>query len=258
MSENSLPNQGQPQQINLQQSARQFMVGLQRHFDMLAFNMVARESAQEDAYNRSVKMPRIMPAAQHHQNFEQMQAYARDLLVRQVINDCLNLAVTGMNSVHFFLALIKITKANSSVSPEAPQVAQKIQQVFVPLQLDDKFNRLEKEYGILCELEDCVISLGLIMQALIQQGGVIKEPQVDKNGELVLELKAVEILCRDATAENLKGKLVDQRIIFKEGETLTFTDLELQLILITIASFADSLFKSVSRYAKSVKDINES
>ena len=96
------------------------------------------------------------------------------------------------------------------------------------------------------------------MQALIHQGGVIKEPQVDKNGDLVLELKAVEILCRDATAENLKGKLVDQRIIFKEGETLTFTDLELQLILITIASFADSLFKSVSRYAKSVKDINES
>ena len=87
--------------------------------------------------------------------------------------------------------LVKITKANSSVSPEAQQEAQKIQQVFVPSQLDDKFNRLEKDYGILCEMEDSVISLGFIMQALMQQGGVLKKPQVDKNGELVLELKAV-------------------------------------------------------------------
>ena len=255
---NSQPNQGQPQQVNLQQFAHQFMAGLQRHFDMLAFNMVASESVQEDAYNNRVNVPRVMPAAQHHQNFEQMQAYARDLLVRQVINDCMNLAVVGMNNAHFFLALVKITKANSSVSPEAQQEAQKIQQVFVPSQLDDKFNRLEKDYGILCEMEDSVISLGFIMQALMQQGGVLKKPQVDKNGELVLELKAVKVLSRDATADKPKGKLVDQRIVFKEGDMLTFTDRELQLILITIASFADSLFKAVSHYAKSVKDTNES
>ena len=255
---NSQPNQGQPQRVNLQQFAHQFMAGLQRHFDMLAFNTVARESVQEDAYNNRVNVPRVMPAAQHHQNFEQMQAYARDLLVRQVINDCMNLAVVGMNNAHFFLALVKITRANSSVSPEAQQEAQKIQQVFVPSQLDDKFNRLEKDYGILCELEDSVIALGFIMQALMQQGGVLKKPQVDKNGELVLELKAVKVLSRDATDDKPKGKLVDQRIVFKEGEMLTFTDRELQLILITIASFADSLFKAVSRYAKSVKDTNES
>ena len=92
----------------------------------------------------------------------------------------------------------------------------------------------------------------------MQQGGVLKEPQVDKNGELVLELKATKVLSRDVTAEKPKVKLVDQRIVFKEGDMLTFTDRELQLILITIASFADSLFKAVSHYAKSVKDTNES
>ena len=258
MSENSQPNQGQPQQVNLQQLAQHFMAGLQRHFDMLAFNMVARESVQENAYNNRVNEPRVMPAAQHHQNFEQMQAYARDLLVRQVINDCMNLAVTATNNAHFFLAMAKVTKANSNVSPEAQKEAQKLQQVFVPSKLDEKFNRLEKDYGILCELEDSIISLGFIMQALMQQGGAVKEPQLDENGELVLELKAVEVLTQDAAAEKSKGKLVDQRRIFKEGDTLTFTDLELQLILITIASFADSLFKAVSLYAKSVKDDNES
>ncbi|MDQ8193667.1 hypothetical protein QEH59_04490 [Coraliomargarita sp. SDUM461004] len=256
MSENPQPNQGQPQQVNLQQIAQQFMAGLQRHFDMLAFNLAARESVQEEAYNTCVNATKIMPAAARHQNFEQMQAYARDLLVRQVIGDCLNLAVTGMNNAHFFLALVKATKANSNVSPEAQQEAQKAQQAFVPAQLDEKFNRLEQDYGIMCELEDSIISLGFIMQAFMQQGGVVKEAQLDENGELVLELKTIKILQRGADSEKPQGKLIDQRKVFKEGESLAFSDIELQLILVTIASFADTLFKSVSLYAKSLQDAN--
>lgn len=255
MTEPSQPNSGQPQQqVNLQQIAQQFMAGLQRHFDMLAFNLASRESVKEEAYNTFAQAPKIMPASPHHQNFEQMQAYARDLLVRQVIGDCMNLAVTNMNNAHFFLALVKTTQANSQVSPEAQQEAQKLQKAFVPAQFDEKFNKLEKDYGIMCELEDSIVSLGFCMQALMQQGGVVKEPQVDENGELVLELKSLKILSRGSDADKVQGKLVDQRKVFKEGEMIVFSDLELQLILVTIASFADALFKSVSLYAKSVKD----
>jgi len=258
MSEQAQPNPGQPQQVNLQQIAQQFMAGLQRHFDMLAFNLAARETVQEDAYNARVNAPRVMPAAPHHQNFEQMQAYARDLLMRQVVGDCMNLAVTGMNNAHFFLALVKATKANANVSQEAQQEAQKSQQAFVPAQLDEKFNRLEQDYGIMCELEDSIISLGFLMQVFMQQGGIVKPAQLDDNGELVLELKTVKVLNREADAAQPKGKLVDQRKVFREGDAVVFTDVELQQILVTIASFADSLFKSVSHYAKSVKDANES
>ena len=123
--------------------------------------------------------------------------------------------------------------------------------------MTEEHNKLEQDYGIMCELEDSIISLGFIMQALMQQGGIVKNAQLDENGELVVELKAVKILSREAEADQPKGKLVDQRKVFKEGEAITFTDVELQLILVTIASFADSLFKSVSLYAKSVKDANE-
>ncbi|TVP76814.1 MAG: hypothetical protein EA353_11510 [Puniceicoccaceae bacterium] len=258
MAENSPSNSGQPQQVNLQQIAQQFMAGLQRHFDMLAFNLAARDGVQESAYNERVNAPRVMPAAPHHQNFEQMQAYARDLLVRQVVGDCMNLAVTGMNNAHFFLALVKATKANAQVSPEAQQAAQVSQKAFVPAALDVKFNKLEQDYGIMCELEDSIISLGFIMQILLQQGGQVKEAQVDENAELVLELKAVKILGRQSETGKQQGKLVDLRKVFKEGDIITLSDMDLQLILVTIASFADSLFKAVSLYAKSIQDANQS
>ena len=244
MTAESNPTGGQPQQVNLQQIAQQFMSGLQRHFDMLAFNLASREAVQEDSYNKRVNAPRIMPAAPRHQNFEQMQAYARDLLVRQVIGDSLNLTVTAMNNSHFFLALVKATNANKDVTPDAQKEAQTAQQAFIPAQLDEKFNRLEKDYGIMCELEDSITSLGFVMQILMQQGGIVKEGQVDEQGELAIELKSVEA----------QGKLVDLRKVFREGDAVVFSDVELQLVLVSVASFADSLFKAVAEYARSVQE----
>ena len=254
MSENQPANNGQPQQVNLKEIAQQFMTGLQRHFDMLAFNLAARESAEEEAYNKHAGATRIMPAAPAHQNFEQMQAYARDLLVRQVVGDAMNLAVTVLNNAHFFLALVKATQAEPQVSAEAQKAAQELQQSFIPAPLDEKFNRLEKDFGIMCELEDTIVSLGFALQSLMQQNGVVQPAQVDGNGELVLELKAVKLMNRDSDSEQPKGKLVDQQKVFKEGDTIHLEDVDLQLILVTLASFADSLFKSVSLYAKSVQD----
>lgn len=253
MTTESNPSGGQPQQINLQQIAQQFMAGLQRHFDMLAFNIASREAVQEDAYNKRVNAPRVMPAAPRHQNFEQMQAYARDLMVRQVIGDSLNLTVTAMNNAHFFLALVKATNANKDVTPEAQKEAQASQQTFIPAQLDEKFNRLEQGYGIMNELEDTMISLGFTMQVLLQQGGIVKAPQLDEQGELVLELKSVERLSASSGQDKPQGKLVDLRKVFREGEAVVFSDMDLQLVLVTVASFADSLFKAVSEYARSVQ-----
>ena len=246
--------QPQQQQVNLQQIAQQFMAGLQRHFDMLAFNLASRDAVTEAAYDTQVKVPKIMPAAPRHQNFEQMQAYARDLLVRQVVGDSLNLAVNAMNNAHFFLALVKSTNASTNVSPEQQQVAQQSQQTFIPAQLDEKFNRLEKDYGIMCELEDSITSLGFMMQVLMQQRGEVKAAQLDDSGELVLELKALEILSEGNAQEAPKGKLTDKRKVFKEGDFITLSNEELQLVLVMIASFADSLFKSVANYARSVKE----
>lgn len=254
MTAESNPNSGQPQQVNLQQIAQQFMSGLQRHFDMLAFNLASREAVQEESYNRRVNAPRIMPAAPRHQNFEQMQAYAHDLLVRQVIGDSLNLTVTAMNNAHFFLALVKATNANKDVTPEAQKVAQESQQAFIPAQLDEKFNRLEKDYGIMCELEDSITSLGFVMQILMQQGGVVKAAQLDDQGELAIELKTIEIDHVGNAEGQPQGKLVDVRKVLRDGDSVVFSDVELQLVLVSVASFADSLFKSVAEYARSVQE----
>ncbi len=254
MADDQTPNGGKPQQINLNNVAQQFMSGLQRHFDLLAFNLAAQDTVQEETYNKRVNASHIMPSPTHHQNFEQLQAFGRDFLVRQIINDSLNLTLAAMNNAHFFLSLIKVTDANKKVDAEAQKKAQASQQNFIRAKLDEKFNFLEKEYGIMCELEDSIISLGFILQILVKHNKIVHKEQLDNRGKLVLELKSVETpKDEDSTIPQQPQKLIDVRKVYREGDIISFDDVELQLILVTIATFADSLFKSVAEYARSVQ-----
>jgi len=246
------PNPGQPRELNLQQMAGQFMTGLQRHFDMLAFNLASRENASEAAYNAHVRSAGIMPVPQAHQNFEQMQAHARDLLLRQVLNDSLNLVVTCLNNSHLFLALIKQQKEGGSkqLSQEQQKAAQEAQQTFTRARLEEKFNHLEEDYGILCEYEDSFISLAFCLQALMGHQGLVQAAHLDDSQRLVVELATAASSLQEVL--NLQPKNVQSASrSFQEGERVSFSDAELLNIVLTVGVHANQLFKAISTYAKS-------
>ncbi len=234
--------------------AEQFAVGLQRHFDMLAFNLASRDNVTEDAYTARVRAPGIMPATGLHQNFEQMQAYAGDLIIRQVLSDALNLAVHCLNNAHLFLALVKANKDHGGLPPEAQKGAQQAQQDFVKLPIDQKFNRLEETYGIMCGLEDTIVSLGFALQALAQQGGTVQKNQLDDQGELTFELQAAAAGTAEADLWRQPDALETAPRVFREGDKITFSDTELQHILLTIGVFGRQLFSSVSTFARESRE----
>ena len=242
---------GQPRQINLRDLVNQFMGGLQRHFDMLAFNLAARSRAEEADYDRIVKAVRIMPAAPAHCNFEQTQAYARDLLIRQVVGDAMNLAVTCLNNAHLFLALARAHRNHPGEEEVIQNEAREAQEAFVRAPLDQKFDRLESDYEIRCEMEDTLTSLGFVARNFMRQRTAVEADQTDENGELVIELKAVDpVGAGDAGTPPVQPTLIEERKVFREGDTVFFNDRELQLVLVTIGSFAHGLYGGVARYAR--------
>jgi hypothetical protein len=246
------PNPGQPRELNLQQMANQFMAGVQRHFDMLAFNLASRGQGSEAAYNELIASAGIMPVPQLHQNFEQMQAHARDLMQRQVINDALNLAVTCLNNTHLFLALIKEKKAagGGELTQEQQKAAQKAQQAFIKTRLEDKFDRVETEYKVMCELEDSITSLAFCLQALVTQGGIVRKPQLAENQ--LLEIELVGAAPSLTVPHNLQPANIRMFTkAFQEDERISFSDRELQAIVLTVGVFARQLFESVAKYATS-------
>jgi hypothetical protein len=251
-------SKGTPQrrQINLQQLAVDFMAGMQRHFDMLAFNLASREAITEADYKRISQAPHVMPSVQQHQNFEQTQAYARDLMMRQLLNDALGLVFSLLHNAHFYLTLIKYSEGNSELNPDKKEEAEASQKSFVECPLDEKFNRLENDFSIRCELEDTITSIGFSLQALIQNSGKVTAQHIDANKELVLDLKSAEEEATQSVDVVTHAKLKDYPKVFREGEYVSFSDKELQLILVTVASFADGLFNSIARCVKDARGVD--
>ena len=247
------PNPGQPRELNLNTIAEQFAAGLQRHFDMLAFNLASRESVTDETYARRVRDPRIMPAAALHLNFEQMQAYAQDLMVRQLLSDALNLAVHCMNNTYLFITLFKTQAEKGALSQESQKEAQEAHQAFARMPIDQKFNHLEENFGLMSDLEDSLVSLGFALQALAQQQGIVREPQIDDNGVLSLELHSAKPGVSGGDLWKQPGDLEAGERVFKEGEKIIFTDEDLQNILLTVGVFGRNLFTSVAHYIRELR-----
>ena len=237
------------EEIHLQKIAQHFMAGLQRHFDALSFNLASRQSVRGEFYGHFSNAPRVMPSESAHQNFKQIAHYTRDLLTRQILAESINLAVTALNNAHFFLSLVQAAGLGRGASTEVQEVAQAAQRAFVALPLEEKFNRLEEDYGIMSELEDSILAMGQAMNALLYQEGQLVPEQLGEGGKLVIELKALGIDRAGDVNQPGRGKLIDRRLEFAEGDELALGDAELQLALITIAAFANSLFKSVERFS---------
>lgn len=254
-SEPPQPNPGPQRNLNLQQMAGQFMAGVQRHLDMLAFNLAAHAGVKEEAYlaqNGQEGLCRLLPM---QPNFEQLQAFARDVLLRQVVGDSTNLAISCLNNAHLFLALVKATGSAGAgaVPTEAQKEAQEAQDHFVRAPLDQKFNLLEEHYRVLCPLEDTITSLAMALQVLMRQGGVVKEAQLDESGELTIELQRVAASDADSATPWFE-KLESEAKVFRDGQKVAFSDAELQRVLFTLAVFAHQLFTSVARYAREQQD----
>lgn len=243
----------QSKELNLGAMAQEFMDGLQRHADMLAFNLASRESIKEKDYKKRSAAPQIMPSGKRHQNFEQMQAYARDLLVRQVINDCLGLAVTALNNSHFFFSLLKESKGSNKFGAGTQKIAEERHHHFLSAPIDVKFNLLEQNYGVDPDLKPSILNLVIALKAIIENKGILKSQMFPKGVKPILEidLKRLEIDPTKKKVGQPMGRIVNDRKLFHEGEAIVFSDVEIQRTLVTIASFADALFKSVAGYARS-------
>lgn len=245
--------EGNSKELNLRAMAQDFMDGLQRHADMLAFNLASRESVQEQAYKRRSAAPQIMPSGKRHQNFEQMQAYARDLMIRQVINDCLGLAVTALNNSHFFFSLLKESKGSNKFNPEIQKTAEKRHQHFLNAPIDIKFDLLNQDYGIQSAYRNTILDLIIALKALIENNGILKSEMFPQgvNPVLEIDLKRLKVEKNADEAGKTIGRIINDRKIFRDGDAIVFSDIEIQRTLVTIASFADTLFKSVAGYAQS-------
>jgi hypothetical protein len=242
----SSSSSGEPT-ISLQSISRNLLVALQRQFDLLAFSLANLRNEDPTTYDLYSALPRVMPAQPAHLTHAQMRAFSRGLLLRTSINDLLQLSAAGLDQCHLLCAFIKEKGKNRAPDAEADQRVAKRHQDFARAKLQDKFETLEKEYGIINELEDALFSLAAALRVLAN-GGQVTNDDISPDGTLVLDFKMI----RESEEDGKKvAKLADIARTFKPGESLELSDEELLGLNITVAKFLDNLFRAVNDYGTS-------
>lgn len=267
--------------ISLQNISRTFMAALQRQHDMLAFSLAGLRTSDPRAYDYYSAVSRVMPSPQDHLTADQVNAYARNLMMRTTINDLLGIAAECLHRCHLLCVLIKVRGQNRAPDEALDRQIGEAHQAFVKMSLQDKFEELEETFGILCDLEDSIFSLAAALRVLSRVGGLVTNDDLAADGRLTLEFMAmkdyevddeVEAAETEAPAipppgvtrhplpgdeELLKkptktlSKLAETTRTFQPGEMLELTEEELLGLNITVAKFFDGLFRSVDHFGRS-------
>ncbi|MEY2821492.1 MAG: hypothetical protein RL105_1064 [Verrucomicrobiota bacterium] len=260
--------------ISLQAISRKYFTALQRQHDLLAFNLAGLKTADPVAYDHFSGLSRVMPLPQAHLPAQQMQAFARGLMLRTTINDLLVLAVECMVDCHHLCLFVRHCGRNTQPGKELIERVAKDQADFARMNLQEKFEALEEGAGIVCELEDGIFSLAAALRVL-SRGGKVTNDDIAPDGALTLEFKSMkdfevpqdspEQTSADSAPEGVVkhpigdvlqarskviARLVDTTRTFRPGELLELSDSELLGLNITAAKFVDGLLKSVDFYAK--------
>lgn len=247
-------NQPQKQTLNLQTISQNFLAGLQRHFDMLAFNFASRTENNSDAYTQTVQAPKLMPFPQAHMNYEQVEAFSQDLLQRNFLNDMLQMSVACMDNCYLLCTLMSHQKELKTNADEVNPKIQQEQQSFAQKPLHEKFELYEEKFGYMTEYEDTLISLGMCLQCLAQKQGILSETEAE-NGVLQIEIKRLPEAPDQSLPAEQQLATINKEV--KVGERISFDQTEMQSIIITITAFFHDLFRFIDGYAKTLKAAEE-
>lgn len=247
------PAEEQGQVISLDGISRKYLTLLQRRHDLLAFEVASLQSVDAEKYEYFARLPRIMPVQQIHAEHAAVQRQIKGKVMVQALNDLLGLTTSCLDETHFLLCLLDNKPAVEAGAEDARVKVQAAQEAFVNAPLQDKFEILEKSFGMMNELEDGLIAMAIGLRAMMQRGGVIATEDLGDEGELVFEFKSVQQINPPKTApEGTKPemRIVDTRRSFRAGDTLELSNSELMGLTVTIASFLHNLFRSADDFGR--------
>ena len=250
----SLTEAPETRTLNLSDIGNRYLRTLQRMFDVASYLIEGSRLVSERGYDDMARSIRFLPSQKDHRGFDAAREEAERYLLKNLLNDVLNLVVPLLEDLRGFCALADWQKGDRN-----PEVAQRIlsteRSEFLKLNLQAKFNHLRDVTGLTSPLTPGILALTNVGACLASRSGVVSERDVTSGGELAIRLVSLEVVPTDPAkiaegAAAASPRFGELRKTFTIGETIRFEKTEYLNIIATVALFATSLLTATQNKLK--------
>ncbi|HEY0255986.1 MAG TPA: hypothetical protein VGC39_00985 [Candidatus Methylacidiphilales bacterium] len=245
--------------ISLNDVADRYLEHYQRLFDLSIFSLSSFRKANEQDYDEFAQQLIVMPKNTSRMTFDKAKDATETWVLKHILSEALSSVVPLMEDCRTICSLCdyKVSKKDNPTALQA--ITSKQRQEFLALPIVEKFDLLEKKYGLTSEVREHVQSLLEVTRALLTKDGVVTKEETGGKDELTLKIRSVTLVQGPAGPSaggeqvlSLTRKIGDNNRTVKVGEKISFSKAEQFGSLVTLSIFLASMLQGVQTYARKV------
>ena len=251
----SKENHVETNRISLDDMATRYLNALQKTYDMVCYSLAGSRRLSESDYDEFSNQLQVMPRQTARMEFEHAKENTEQWILRNSLSDSLALVMPVLEDARTICALCDFKKEKSEDAEKLKKISTDDRAKFLQLPLAEKFDFIEKEYGVGCEVKEHITALMDITKALMTKEGVLSEEEADESGQRVVRIRSVQIVqAPGETADvaqslNLTRKIGDSERVIKVGDKIHFSKAEHMGSILTVGIFITEILKGIQTYA---------
>ena len=251
-------------EINTAALQAKYLVSLQRIVDVLTFSLAGVEHVTEERYADFKRFWHFDPAENQRLAFDVAAEEVERWHIKHCLQDAIDVVSAFLEECRMICAFYHLATLKPATGADYKRAVGRDRKAFHQLGLPDKIQHLKELFGVESDWDEHVMSLNRARNCLVHRLGIVREKDVDANGELVLIWKTIRLAVVSADGhsrrpvegphrveadESLELEVATDRKVFRVGDRLVLTYKELLNALFSLVHYVLALPQSIDRYA---------
>ena len=182
-------------QINLAEVVNNYLMSLQRVYDVMTYNLAAERVLNEQEYENFSRSNRVMPFQQTRMDYNTVKEETETWLLKHTLNEILIVLALFLDDCRTISTLASWQSQKSE--EDIQKVLEQGSAEFAQLDLPAKMNYFKEKHSLSCGSEDHILSLYNLRNALANPNAAVSEKGATE-GKLVLKLRSVQLKSQPA------------------------------------------------------------
>lgn len=251
--------------IDLNSFQHIFFVKLQHLLDILAVSLAGLERVNENPYEGFIPFFAFVPEESARLSSAAAVTEAKRWYLCTTFRDAIEITNELLEECLVVCMLCSLSYQSTISTDDYNHVVNTQRKKLHNMGLPDKLKKLQNTFGVVSIFNDHVLSINKARNCLVHRRGIVADQDIDKNGELVILLRSIDIIAKSSDGSQeielvkptpveagwtTEARLNHKKKIFRKGERIELAYPEIIYTFFSLAEFVKTITVSVNSYRK--------